>query len=150
MRYKLPLAYDQLARVVKGLPSTTLFEVVFFNEFVWPWRGRLSHADPVTKQLLLQHLPKIEIKSYTNLFDAIEKALSLKVDEIFVISDGEPNRGRKRFPRDILRELKKINARKTVIHSISVVRVVDGDKHIELLEQIARDHGGRHVQRTLK
>ena len=77
MRYKLPLAYDQLARAVKALPSTTRFEVVFFNEHVFPWRGRLSRADPVTKELLLRHLPTIEIKLYTNLFDAIETALEM-------------------------------------------------------------------------
>ena len=38
MRYKLPLASDQLSRAVKGLPSSSLFEVIFFNEFVMPWR----------------------------------------------------------------------------------------------------------------
>jgi len=150
MRYKLPLAYDQLSRVVKGLPSTTLFEVIFFNEFVWPWRGRLSHADPVTKELLVRHIETIEIKSYTNLFDSLEKALGLGVDEVFVISDGEPNRGRRQHPRHILGELKRINKRGTKIHTISVIRTVDGGEHVALLKTIAEQHGGTHVQRTLR
>lgn len=150
MRYKLPLAYDQLARAVKALPSRSMFEVVFFNEHVWPWRGRLSHADPVTKELLVRHLPEIEIKSYTNIYDSMEKALTLKPDEIFLISDGAPNRGRYRTPRDILRELKALNVKKIRINTISVVRVVDGDEHVGLLKQIAEQHGGKAVQRTLK
>jgi hypothetical protein len=150
MRYKLPLALDQLTRAVKSLPSTTLFEVVFFNEHVWPWRGRLSHADPATKELLLRHIPTLEVKSYTNLFDAMETALDLRIDEMFVISDGEPNRGRKQFPRDILKELGKLNTGGTVIHTISVVRTVDGDKHVALLESIADQNSGQHVARTLK
>ena len=150
MRYKLPLALDQLTRAVKGLPSSTLFEVIFFNEHVWPWRGRLSHADPVSKELLLRHIPTLEVKSYTNLFDSMEKALSLEIDEMFVISDGEPNRGRKRLPRDILKELKRLNTRKTKIHTISVVRTVDGDQHVTLLQAIAEQHRGQHVQRTLR
>ncbi len=150
MRYKLPLAYDQLLRAVKALPPGATFEVVFFNEHVWPWRDRLSHADPVTKELLVRHLPTIEIKSYTNLFDSIARALRLDVEEVFVISDGAPNRGRWRLPRDIIREVKKLNAGKATINTISVVRVVDGDKHIALLRQIAKDGGGRHEQRTLK
>jgi len=150
MRYKLPLALDQLTRAVKSLPSTTLFEVVFFNEHVWPWRGRLSHADPVTKELLLRHIPTLEVKSYTNLFDAMETALDLGIDEMFVISDGEPNRGRRQFPRDILKELEKLNVGRTVIHTISVVRTVDGDQHVTLLESIAAAHRGQHVARTLK
>lgn len=150
MRYKLELAYDQLSRAVKALPSTTRFEVVFFNEHVWPWRGRLSRADPVTKELLLRHLPTIEVKNYTNLFDAIETALSLEVEEIFVISDGEPNRGRKQFPDEILLELKRLNVRGTRIHTVSVIRTVDGDEHVPILKRIADENGGEHITRTLR
>ncbi|MGH7163336.1 MAG: vWA domain-containing protein, partial [Planctomycetota bacterium] len=150
MRYKLPLAYDQLARAVKGLPSTSRFEIVFFNEFVHPWRGRLSHADPVTKELVVRHLPTIEIKSYTNLFDALEAGLAMEPTEIFLISDGEPNRGRKQLPRDILSELRRSNSRKVPIHTVSVVRTVDGDGHIPLLREIAEESGGEHVERTLR
>jgi len=150
MRYKLELAYDQLSRAVKALPSTSEFEVVFFNEHVWPWRGRLSHADPVTKELLLRHLPTIEVKNYTNLFDAIETALALGVDEIFVITDGNPNRGRKQFPDEILSELKRLNTRGTRIHTVSVVRTVDGDEHVPLLKRIADENNGQYIERTLK
>ncbi len=150
MRYKLPLANDQLLRAVKALPSTTRFEVVFFNEHVYPWRDRLSWADPVTKLRLAQTISDIEIKSYTNLYDSMERAFRLDPDEIFIISDGAPNRGRFRLPRDIIREVKKLNEKRIPIHSISIVRVVDGDEHIALLETIAKQNGGQHVQRTLK
>jgi hypothetical protein len=150
MRYKLPLAYDQLARAVKGLPSTSEFEVIFFNEHVWPWRSRLSHADPVTKERLVRHLPTIEIKSYTNLWGALDAALALEPDEVFLISDGEPNRGRYQMTKEILRELKERNDRRVPIHCISVVRTVDGDEHVKLLREIAGQHGGRYEERTLK
>lgn len=149
MRYKLELAHDQLSRAVKALPSTTQFEVIFFNEHVWPWRGRLSRADPVTKDLLVQYLPTIEVKSYSNLFDSIETALGLGVDEIFVISDGVPNRGRKQFPDDILSEIKRLNTKGTRIHTVSVVRTVDGDEHVALLKRIADENHGQYVERTL-
>jgi hypothetical protein len=150
MRYKLPLANDQLVRAVKGLPSDALFEVVFFNEWVMPWRGRLVHADPITKELLARHLPTLEIKSYTNLFDALERALSLDPEEVFVVSDGEPNRGPKILPRDILSGLDAINARKVPIHAVSVVRAVDGHDHVPLLREIAERSGGRYVERTVR
>ncbi len=150
MRYKLPLANSQLVRAVKGLPSGSQFAVIYFNEFVKPWRHRLSRADPITKELLVRDLEQVVIKSYTNLFGAIELALSFRVEEIFVISDGEPNRGRKILPRDILTELKKLNRRKTPIHTISVVRTVDGDDHVPLLRRIAEQSGGKSVERTLR
>ncbi|MFQ5845182.1 MAG: VWA domain-containing protein [Planctomycetota bacterium] len=149
MRSKLPLAYTELKRAVKGLGSTRQFEVVFFNEQVMPWRGRLSRADPVTKELLVRHLDEVEVKSYTNLFDALETTLGLGVDEVFAISDGEPNRGRARLPRRILAELRRINVRRVPIHTVSVVRKVDGDEHVELLRAIAAQSGGRHVARDV-
>ncbi|MEM8884414.1 MAG: VWA domain-containing protein [Planctomycetota bacterium] len=150
MRSKLPLAFAQLVASIKGLPPASSFEVVFFNEQVHPWRRRFSTADPITKSMLVRELGEIEIKSYTNLFDAMELGLELGPDEMFVISDGEPNRGRKQSERDIRSELRKINPRRKVtIHTVSVVRTVDGGKHVELLRAIAGDHGGKSVQRTL-
>jgi HEAT repeat protein len=150
MRSKLALATKQLLDSVKGLPPSSEFEVVFFNEFVYPWRRRLSHADPVTKAMLQKHVAELEIKSYTNLFDAIETGLELEPDEMFVISDGEPNRGRKQMPREFLAELKRLNPRgKVRIHTVSVVRTVDGGEHVKLLKAIAEEHGGQAVQRTL-
>jgi len=150
MRSKLPLAYDQLTRAVEGLPPAAEFEVIFFNEQVWPWRDRLSRADPVTKELLARHLPTIEIKSYTNLYDSLERALELAPDEILCISDGEPNRGRHRIPRDILEALRRANPRHVPIHTVSVVRTVDGDEHLALLREIAEQTGGTHIDRTLR
>ena len=61
-----------------------------------------------------------------------------------------PNRGRRQHPRDILSELREINTRKARIHAVSVVRVVDGDEHVDLLRRIAEEHGGTYVERTLK
>ena len=150
MRKKLPIALQQLTRSIKALPPRSHFEVIFFNEFVWPWRGRLSRADPVTKALLIEKLQDLEIKSYTNLFDAIERGLRMQPDEIFVISDGTPNRGRKKFTRDILKEIGRLNPnRRVAIHCVSVVRTVDGDDHVDLLKKIAAENRGQSVQRTL-
>ena len=42
------------------------------------------------------------------------------------------------------------NGKRVPIHTISVVRTVDGDKHVALLKTIAEQHGGKAVQRTLK
>jgi hypothetical protein len=69
---------------------------------------------------------------------------------VFVVSDGEPNRGRKQFPDDILAELERVNTRHARIHTVSVVRTVDGDEHVALLKRIAEAHGGEHVARTLR
>lgn len=149
MRKKLPIAFRQLVQSIKGLPPTSSFEVVFFHERVFPWRRRFTSADPVSKALLIRHLGELEIKSYTNLYDAMELGLTLEPDEMFVISDGLPNRGKKQFPRDILKALKE-RAGRTRIHTVSVVRTNDGGEHESLLEQIAKQHGGQAISRTLR
>jgi hypothetical protein len=76
--------------------------------------------------------------------------LALEVDEIFVISDGEPNRGRKQFADEILAELKRLNTKGTRIHTVSVIRTVDGDEHVSVLKRIADENGGMHISRTVR
>ena len=142
IEYNAPLLEAQASSEIENIVTTTdrLFQYI----------GTEGRADPVTKELLIRELEGFEIKSYTNLFDAIELALTLGIDEVFVISDGEPNRGRKQLPRDILNELERINKRKIPIHTVSVVRTVDGDDHEPLLKRIADQTGGTYQERTLR
>ena len=86
----------------------------------------------------------VELSSFS------EASERLEPEEVFVISDGEPNRGRKRLPKQILSELQEVNTTHAVIHTISLALVRDGDEHVALLRRIAEDHKGQHVQRTLR
>ncbi len=63
------------------------------------------------------------------------------VDDVFILTDGEPNRGRYRDQKGILAGLKALDPRKLVrIHAISI-----GDAPKELMAAIAAQQGGRHA-----
>ncbi len=148
-------AAEELVRAVKTLPPRYAFSVVFFNQYVWRWREKPSPALPWAKEALFEHLPTLETKSFTNIHDALEKALGLAgrgrfavspapgVDDIFLISDGEPNRGRYRDTKGIARSILRLNTpRAARIHCIAL-----GDKPRVLLEKVARENGGEFVGR---
>jgi HEAT repeat protein len=146
-------ATKELIRAVKTLPTGRRFSVVFFNERVWFWRKEPSPALPWPKEELFAHIPTLKTKSYTNIHDALECALGLAgrgrhardpapgVDDVFLISDGEPNRGRFRDTRGITSSIRKMNTpRAARIHCIAL-----GDKPRALLEKIAAENGGQFV-----
>ena len=99
-------AEEELVLAVKGFPSTNTFAVVLFNEKVWWFKDGPLPARPQEKLDLSRYLVEQETKSYTNIYDALEEALGLAgfgaaarvpapgLDELVLLSDGWPNRGK--------------------------------------------------------
>lgn len=145
-------AERELVAAAKGLPSTSTFSVVLFNERVWWLRDGPLPARPQEKLDLVRFLPEQETKSYTNLHDALEEALGLLgvgaaartpapgLDEIVVLSDGVPNRGRIRDPDRLLDAVTTLNAGRARIHAVSL-----GPPTNDLLRRVAAANGGRFV-----
>jgi len=145
-------AERELVEAVKGLPSTATFAVVLFNERVWWFRPGPLPARPQEKLDLVRFLPGEETKSYTNIHDAVEEALGLLgvgaeardpapgLDEIVLLSDGVPNRGKVRGEDRIIEALTTLNAGRARIHTVSL-----GDTPTTLLRRLAEANGGRHV-----
>ena len=62
------------------------------------------------------------------------------MDEVFLLTDGEPNRGRYKDTRAILAGLAALDPKRTVrIHTVSV-----GEDPKALMSAVAKRHGGRH------
>lgn len=145
-------AEAELVAAVKGLPRDRRFSVVLFNEDVWWFGDGPQAALPQQKLDLVRYLPEQKTRSYTNIHDALTHALGLLgdgpdaredapgVDEIVLLSDGVPNRGRIRDPERLLDAIEELNRGRVVIHTVSL-----GDETPELLPELARRCGGRHV-----
>ena len=145
-------AQAELVDAVKGLPPDHTFSVILFNERVWWFRDGPLPARPAQKLDLASYLPEQETKSYTNVYDPLEQALGLLgvgaaardpapgVDEIVLLSDGVPNRGKIRDPERILEAVRALNAGRARIHTVSL-----GDEPTTLLPRLAAENGGRHV-----
>jgi hypothetical protein len=145
-------AEAELVAAVKGLPTSATFAVILFNERVWWFRDAPLPARPQEKLDLVRFLPEQETKSYTNIYDALEEALGLLgagpsarspapgLDEVVLLSDGVPNRGKLRDEDRIVEAIAALNAGRVRIHTVSL-----GPPTTKLLERLAATNGGRSV-----
>jgi len=150
---KFTAAKRELSRAVRSLPSNYTFGMFFFNEHPIIWRDDLTPAFPFQKLECVTDFEALTTKKYTNIYDTLERALGFAglgrwakedapgVDDVFILTDGEPNRGRYRDLKGILHGLSEVDPKRTVrIHAISV-----GDDPRALMAAIAKEHGGRHA-----
>jgi hypothetical protein len=145
-------AESELVTAVKGLPSSNTFAVVLFNEHVWWFKDGPLPARPQEKLDLGLYLAQQVTKSYTNIYDSIEDALGLAglgpaartpapgLDEMVLLTDGFPNRGKVVEPAKILEAVRSLNAGRVVIDCVAL-----GDGPGELLPALAKENGGRFV-----
>lgn len=145
-------ARTELERTLKAFPTTYAFDVIAFNERIHPFAGRLVPAHPVVKQRVLAWLARLETISYTNLYDAVETAFGyagigrraadspVRLDAIFLLSDGAPNRGRYRREDRVVDAIGRLCRRRIPVHAVAA-----GEEVFPLLRRIAAETGGRFV-----
>lgn len=130
--YGLPLERSrrELLATLKELTSEDRFEVVAFHEAPLPWAGRLVRAHPVQKVRALDWFLALEPTSYTNVYDSLEIAFGYggrgrraqapaeRLDAVFLLTDGEPNRGRWTGTREIVREVRTLAQPGIPLHAV--------------------------------
>jgi hypothetical protein len=149
---KFEAALAELSRSIRSLPTSRRFNIIFFNEHPVAWREELIPAFPFQKYECVGVFESLETKKFTNIFDTLERSLGFAgmgrwakkdppgLDDLFLLTDGEPNRGRHRDQKGILAGLDALDPKRIVrIHTISV-----GEDPKELMAAIASRHGGRH------
>lgn len=149
--YGFPLdrSRKELLATLKDLTTHDRFDVIAFNEVALPWAGRLVRAHPVQKVRAMDWFLALEPTSYTNIYDAVEIGMGYagrgrkklapaeRLDALFLLTDGEPNRGRYREPKELLRELSELASPGIPIHTIGA-----GEAAYDLLRKIAAATGG--------
>ncbi|MBM4015627.1 MAG: VWA domain-containing protein [Planctomycetes bacterium] len=154
LRPKIQVARDQLAQTIVDLPGGATFALITYNKFVKAWQDKLVPANKRWKNEALSYVLGIQATDATNIFDALELALSLggrgladkyyasQVDTIFFLTDGKATEGRIQEPAKILDEIRRINKfGKVKIHTIGVGYLHDRP----FLEQLAKENGGTYV-----
>jgi hypothetical protein len=145
-------AQQHLVATIKELPTTYAFELVCFQEKVSSWEGRLARAHPVVKERAIAFLAAQDPVSFTNLYDAIERAFAHagrgrhpaadagRLDAVFVLSDGAPNRGRFQTPDAVVEAVAALSTRTVPVHTVGA-----GESVAPLLRRIAEATGGTFV-----
>lgn len=154
-------AEKELVEAVKGLPPSAQVSVLLFNEREWWWRETPVPARPQEKLDLVRYLPEQETKSYTNIYDSLEEALGLAglgaearrpapgLDEILLLSDGVPNRGKLQDEDRIVDAIEILAAGRVRISTVSLGPPPTDDRATKLLERLALVTGGKYVNQPI-
>lgn len=139
---KLDIAKWQLHRAIHDLPDDALFGIVVYSESYAAWEQELVAANARGKKKAHAFVDGIRANGTTNISDSLDRALDSGADTIFLLSDGDPNRGRVSGLDALLAELVDRNRLlRVVIHTIGIGEV-EGSA---FLKELARRTGGRYV-----
>ena len=127
-------AIDELTRSVTALNENMNFYIIFYDsEFVTMNASKLVSASNANKKKHLQWAQSIAAQGGTDPTQAMLRAISLRPDSIWLLSDGQ-------FDEAAVSEIKKSNSRGIQIHTLAFGSN-DGEKQ---LKEIAAQNGGKY------
>ncbi len=168
---RMDFARRELERAMNEISDQSAFNLITFNgdDEAEVWSRKLLPATPKNREKFIKYLGKLEPDGGTNLWSAIEEALTVSrltyaenyekvIDEIFILSDGAPSVGEVVDPVEILRLVKEANRFAKVRINTVFINSKDpeefrrqrtpwmGDiKPQELMRRLAEENGGRCV-----
>ena len=131
------------------------YQVVTFASEARVYSKQPVPPNAASLRALTELLSQLKAHGGTNLYDGLAQALSLQqlkfgqetpspIDELFVLSDGEPTAGAVRDPEEILRLVRTANVYlKARIHCVFAGK----GEGAEFLRKLAVENGGVFVQR---
>ncbi|MHC4952609.1 MAG: VWA domain-containing protein [Planctomycetota bacterium] len=139
---KLDIAKWQLHRAIESLPKDAVFGIVVYSESYAVWANELSAASSRNKKKAHSFVDDLRGNGTTNIADSLDKAMELAPDTIYLLSDGDPNRGRVSKLDALLEEILERNVRKRlVVHAVGIGEAAGST----FLERLAKATGGLYV-----
>ena len=154
-RTRLAAAKEQLALCVQAMDPESQYYLLTFSDDARTWTRNPIRPGGRTTRSLTGLLSRLHAKGGTNLYAGLVTALEMegrafggeqlpKIDELFVLSDGEPTSGDVRDAESILELVREANRYAKV--RINTVFTGTGDGS-ELLRRLAEENGGVFVRR---
>jgi len=153
---KLQKARQKLIPAIKGLPETTMFNIIVFENGVKVWDKNMVPANKTNKLKAQAYVEALKAGGGTNIYDALKTAfdmagngvsdanIPLNVETIFLLSDGAPSAGAVTNPDQIRSDVKDWNKLQRIkIHTIGLGE--DCDKNF--MTGLAQDNGGVFVDK---
>ncbi len=156
-RSKMAIARWQLHRAVHDLPEDASFDIVVYSESYKVWKTKMTRAKPRAKKAAHEFIKELVANGTTNIGDSLDKAWELAgaagepgdafpgglaADTLYLLSDGNPNRGRVNVLSELLRDFVRRNRRaRLVVHTIGIGEAAGSS----FLEDLAARTGGRYV-----
>ncbi len=153
---RIQAAKKELIASIRSLPEDANFNIIFYDDTVSVWKPKMVTATKEVKAEAVKWTEEVKAVGATNIFDALEKAFEMAgrgtkdsrntvaLDTIYLLSDGQPNRGRLIEPSTIISEMSRMNDQKKVrIHTIGIGK----DHNAEFMRRLAALTGGSYVAR---
>lgn len=152
---RLDAAKEQLVLAAQAMPKESQYFVLTFADRAHVWTTQPIRPQRQSLRSLTELLSRLRAHGGTNLYDGLVTALELegkgygdaslpKIDELFVLSDGEPTTGPVQQPETLLEMVKQANRyAKVRIHTVFTGTGGGAD----LLRKLAEQNGGVFVQR---
>lgn len=152
---RLAAAKEQLLACVQAMNDASTFRLITFAGAARRWTDSPIKAGKQSTRALTELLSRMRPHGGTNLYDGLVTALQFSgqrygevpeasIDELFVLSDGEPTAGEVRDPDELLAMVQLANRYAKV--RIHCVFTGDGNG-AGLLRALAEQNGGVFVQR---
>ncbi len=137
---KIEVLKGELESTIRKLPGDSQINIITFDATYRAWQKKLQPLARSGREKAIKFVRKINTGGGTNVFDTLEHALQDKrVNTIYLLTDGNPTRGRLTDPDAIVREVRVLNRLRSVtIHCIAFGAESD------LLKRIAAQNGGKY------
>jgi hypothetical protein len=152
---RLRAAKQQLVTAVQAMPEASQYLVLTFAADAKVWTSAPVRSGARNLRSLTELLSRLRAHGGTNLFAGLAEVLEFdrqrwgeqgvqRVDEVFLLSDGEPTAGDVQDPDELLRLVQEANKyAKVRIHAV----FTGVGKGADLLQRLAEQNGGVFVQR---
>ncbi len=139
---RINLAKKELIKTLKKLRPGTMINIISFDANYRPMAKALTPLNRAGRFKAIQHVQNIKTGHGTNIYDTLSAALrDRRVNTIFLLSDGQPSRGKYTNTSRILEEIRKQNlARNVTINTIAI-----GDEKLEFMKDLAKQNGGTYI-----
>jgi hypothetical protein len=137
---KIDVLKRELVRVLQKLPIDCGINIITFHGTFAPWQKQLVPIAGAGRARAIQFVKNLQTGRGTNVFDTLEFALKdRRTDTLYLLTDGQPTRGRLTKTADILEEVRVLNrVRGVTIHCIAF------GEESDFLEQLAKENGGQY------
>jgi len=142
---RLARAQKELVQAVNQLPVRAMFNIIVFNSTFAMWSPKPVPATDAVKKRATAFVAGLFAKGQTCTYDALKAALDLKVESIYVLTDGAPTNGAIVRPDAILAAVQAQN--RLVGSSIHVIGIAPGpDEGIfnRFLQALAAQNHGQY------
>lgn len=146
----LECAKTELIRSLSALGKQHQFQIVFYNHAPWVY-GQSHYADELytandrNKEEAIEFIENMPAAGFTNHLSALEAAIMLEPDVIFLLTDGEDKDD---LHPNVVRRMAKFCQKQSVV--VNVVHFSNVDRPECTLIPLAENTGGKHIFLTLE